>query len=67
VCGPADFDALNTCVIRLAQLSAAGLTTYSVCKTASLYRQLRAKRGEREKKVARNIPGRVRTIVENGQ
>jgi len=66
VCGPADFDALNTCVIRLAELSAAGLTTYSVCKTASLCRQLRAKRGGREKKETRNMPRRVRTIVENG-
>jgi hypothetical protein len=46
MCGPPDFAALGTCIIRLAELSAAGLATYSVCKTASLGRELRPKREE---------------------
>lgn len=59
MCGPADFGALSTCIIRLAELSAAGLTTYSICKTASLCRELRARRREREQKALPDIPGKL--------
>jgi hypothetical protein len=49
MCGPPDFGALNTCLIRLAELSAAGLATYSVCKAASLARKLRAEHDAEKK------------------
>lgn len=51
MCGPPDFGALNLCVTRLAELSAAGIGIYSGCKTISLCRKLRAKREKREEKV----------------
>ncbi len=56
MCGPADFEALHTCMTRVAELSAAGVTTYAVCKTASLCRQLRTKREEQEETALRNVP-----------
>ena len=56
MCGPPDFEALNTCMTRLAELSAAGLTTYAACKTASLCRQLRTKRKEQEETALRDVP-----------
>ena len=59
MCGPPDFGALHTCVIRLAELSAAGLTTYSVCKTASLYRRLRRKREKQQERALQSLPGRL--------
>jgi hypothetical protein len=49
MCGPPDFGALNTCLIRLAELSAAGLATYSVCRAASLARKLHAERDAERK------------------
>lgn len=48
MCGPANFDALYACITRLAELSAAGVATYSVCKTVSLCRELRAAREQRD-------------------
>jgi len=57
MCGPPDFAALDTCIIRLAELSAAGLGTYSVYKTASLCRQLRPKRQKQEARALRSAPG----------
>ena len=59
MCGPPDFGALHTCVIRLAALSAAGLTTYSVCKTASLCRRIHRKREKQQGRVLQNLPGRL--------
>ena len=67
MCGPADFGALHTCMTSLAELSAAGLTTYSLYATASLCRQLRAKRGKRNEKAARNLPGRLAAEGLSGQ
>lgn len=61
MCGPADFEALHTCIIRLGELSVAGLTTYSVCKTASLCRKLRPRQEEQEADPLRNVPGRLAT------
>jgi hypothetical protein len=46
MCGPPDFAALETCITRLTELSAFGLATYSVCKTAALCRTLRRQREE---------------------
>ena len=57
MCGPADFEALHTCIIRLAGLSAVGLTTYSVCKTASLRRERRQKREKRAERALPDLPG----------
>lgn len=34
MCGPADFDALHTCIIRIGELAACGLASYAVHKTA---------------------------------
>ena len=58
MCGPPDFAALETCIIRLAELSAAGLGTYAVCRTASLCRELGPKRGKRQKKALQDTPAR---------
>ena len=58
MCGPPDFGALNTCIIHLAELSVAGLATYSVCKTASVRRKLHAKRRP-EERALRDQPGRL--------
>jgi hypothetical protein len=51
MCGLVDFDALRTSVIRLAGLSIAGITTYTVCKTVSLFQGLCRRRGNRRDKV----------------
>ncbi len=59
MCGPADFDALHICVTRLAELSAAGVTGYSVYKTASFWRKVHPKREEREEGALENMPGRL--------
>jgi hypothetical protein len=67
MCGPADFEALHTCVTRLAELSVAGVTTYSVCKTASLCRRLRPKREGRRAKALRDVPGRLAAEGSSGQ
>lgn len=40
MCGPADFAALDLCVVRLTALSTVGLATYSVYRTAALHRRL---------------------------
>jgi hypothetical protein len=57
MCGPADFDALHTCVFRLTELSAAGLTSYSVYKAVALCRDLRAKQDEQKEPSWRRLPG----------
>jgi len=67
MCGPADFGALSTCIIRLAELSAAGLTTYSVCKTASLCRELRAKRREPREKALPEAPVKLAAEDSSGR
>ena len=59
MCGPPDFEALATCMTRLVELSAAGLATYSVCRTASLARELRRRRARREDKPLPDLPGRL--------
>jgi|GEM_PF-6170392 len=59
MCGPPDFEALHTCVTRLAELSAAGVTTCSVCMAASLCRRCRGKRGERDDGILCDVPGRL--------
>lgn len=50
MCGPADFAALDLCLVRLTALSTVGLATYSVCKTAALHRRFRSgRKGKMEK------------------
>ena len=56
MCGPPDLEALHTCITRLGALSAAGLTTYSVCKTAAICRRLRSKRGRRAERASQELP-----------
>ncbi|HUU83345.1 MAG TPA: hypothetical protein VM243_07560 [Phycisphaerae bacterium] len=58
MCGPPDFAALETCVIRLAELSAAGLGTYAVCQTAAMCRGFASGRGKRQKKTSPHPPAR---------
>ena len=67
MCGPPDFEALSTCVTRIAALSAAGLTSYSICKTASLYRRLRSKRKERGAKALPAMPAILAAETLSGQ
>ena len=62
MCGPPDFAALGTCVTHLAELSAAGLATYSICKATSLRRELARDREEREERAVRH--GRGRPVTE---
>lgn len=59
MCGPADFEALHTSIVRLAGLSAAGLITYAVCKTVSLSREFRSRREEPAERALRNASGKV--------
>ena len=41
MCGPANFEAFYTCVAHIAELSAAGLTSYAVYRSGLLSRYLR--------------------------
>ena len=59
MCGFTDFEALNTCITRLAELSAAGAATYSVCKAVSLCRELRPGQEQRQEPASRDVPGRL--------
>jgi len=56
MCGPPDFEALQTCVTRLAELSLAGAVTYSVCKASSLRGKLRPKGDDRRQRASRDLP-----------
>jgi len=56
MCGPADFGALHTSIVHLAELSAVGLAGYSVCKTNVLWRRLRRKQEKREQSTLRDLP-----------
>lgn len=66
MCGPPDFAALETCIIRLAGLSAAGLGTYAVCQTASLCRKLGPKREKQEERASQVAPARLAAEGHNG-
>ena len=57
MCGPPDFGALETCIIRLASLSAAGLASYSAYRAVSLCHGLRAKREELKEAIPWDAPG----------
>lgn len=46
MCGPPDFDALQTCVTRVAELSAAGLTFYAVHRTIRLIGEWKKEKAE---------------------
>jgi hypothetical protein len=47
MCGPADFEALQTCIVRVLALSSAGLGTYVVRQTVQALSDLRGKKPER--------------------
>lgn len=57
MCGPPDFGALNTCIIRLAELSAAGVGTYAVYRTACFCREFHSRCQGRETKARRKLRG----------
>jgi len=57
MCGPADFDALHTCICRLAEISAAGLTSCAAYRAVSVCREPRAKRDEQEERPLPGMPG----------
>jgi len=44
MCGPADYDALQTCILRMMEVSAAGLTTYALHQTVRHFGALRKDR-----------------------
>jgi hypothetical protein len=48
MCGPADYVALQTCLIRAAELSAAGLTA---CTLHGTFKYLNARRKKKKKRV----------------
>jgi hypothetical protein len=56
MCGPPDFDALHTSILRLAELSAAGLTGYSVYRVVSLCRTLAPRRRVQKGHRSRHLP-----------
>jgi len=41
MCGPADYQALHTCILRIAVLSIAGLATYATHRVVGFLKQLR--------------------------
>ena len=57
MCGPADYEALYTCTERLAALSAAGLSTYTVRQLAEMVRKPRRRLGARAVKSENGPPG----------
>ena len=59
MCGPADFGALHTCIVRLAELSAVGLAGYSVYQTGVICRELCRRRAKRDQSVLRDLPARL--------
>ena len=59
MCGPPDFGALNTCLIRLAELSAAGVGGYSVYRAAALCREIYGRRKEQRERGLRSNRGRL--------
>ena len=67
MCGPPDFEALGTCVVHLAGLSAAGLGAYSVHKAASLCRRLRPKREQLRKRTSGDVPAGATAEGPSGQ
>jgi hypothetical protein len=67
MCGPPDFDALHTAILRLGELSAAGLTGYSVYKVVSFCRTLAPKRGAPEEKPPRRVPGQFAVQGSSGR
>ncbi len=59
MCGPADFGALQTCVVHIAELSAVGLVGYSACKAALLARKNRPTRERQDGKTPQTPHGRL--------
>jgi len=48
MCGPADYVALQTCLLRAAELSAAGLTAYTLHGTIKYLKHCRKKKKYRK-------------------
>lgn len=59
MCGPADFDALQTCIIRIGELAACGFASYAVHKTAVFARESTPKRNPPEETTTRDWPGEL--------
>jgi hypothetical protein len=56
MCGLVDFEALQTCITRLAALLVAGISGYAVCKAISFYRERNLKRERQEEEVLSPLP-----------
>ena len=59
MCGPADYVALQTCLARMAELSAAGLTACTLYKTGKSIRDWR--------RAKRNMPGKCKKEAPPGE
>jgi hypothetical protein len=55
MCGPADFEALQTSITRLAALGAAGITAYVAHRAVSFYRERRLKRHNQEERTTGDL------------
>lgn len=67
MCGPADFGALYTSIIHLAELSAVGLASYSVCKTSVRHRDLPQEPDERDQSTLPDQTGGLATEGPSGR
>ena len=67
MCGPADFGALYTSIVHLAELSAVGLASYSVCKAGVVCRDLRQEQDERDQSTRPDLPGGLAPEGASGQ
>ena len=56
MCGPADYVALQTCLARMAELSAAGLTACTLYRTGKSIRDWRKARRNRPGKYKKEAP-----------
>jgi hypothetical protein len=67
MCGPADYEALNTCVVRIAGLSAAGFSAYMVHRATGFYRGLKRKRISRVSSAPIRSPRKLTTESSGGR
>ena len=67
MCGPADFGALHTSIVHLAELSAVGLASYSVCKVGALFRDLRREQDKRDRNALQDQPAGLAAESSSGR
>ncbi|MBN1629176.1 MAG: hypothetical protein JW990_05405 [Thermoleophilia bacterium] len=67
MCAPADFDALHTCILRVLELSTAGLATYAIHWTIRLVTAPRRETPERpEVPLAAKVTGIPAMVGDGG-